>query len=129
MVMLYALPLSLFVGMATTPRHELAESGWLALAVAGSMLAGFFITLFAAWHFWKQDLRTAALYGLAVGGPSVPFVGTSVLTYLFGTSATIPISVARLTINLVQVPVCLVLLGTTVSAQGKGNNPAPTSGR
>jgi malonate transporter len=125
MVMLYALPLSLFVGMATTPRHELAESGWLALAIVGGMLGSFFLTLGAAWRFWGKDLGTASLYGLAVGGPSVPFVGTSVLGYLFGTSSTIPISVASLTINLVQIPVCLVLLGATARARQAAAHPAP----
>jgi malonate transporter len=124
MVMLYALPLSLFVGMATTPRHELTESGGLALAIGGSMVVSFFVTLLAAWRIWHQDLGTASLYGLAVGGPSVPFVGTSVLEYLFGAPATIPISVASLALNLVQVPVCLVLLGTTSTAEGNATVPA-----
>lgn len=125
MVMLYALPLSLFVGMVTTSRHELAESAGIAFAVAGSMVASFFLTLLAAWRIWKQDLGTASLYGLAVGGPSVPFVGTSVLGYLFGTSATIPISAASLALNLVQVPVCLVLLGTMASKPGTTTSLAP----
>ena len=118
MVMLYALPLDLFVGMVRTPRRELAESGDLILAIALGMLIPFAITLFAVWKVRHQDIGTAALYALSVGGLSASFVGISVLGYLFGPAATIPVAASALTLNLVLVPACLVLLGIATSGQG-----------
>jgi len=124
MVILYALPLDLFVGMVRTPRHDLLDSGPLALAIAGAMLASFVATLLAVWRIGRKDVGTASLYGLAVGGMSAPFVGSSVLGYLFGQASTVPIAVAALVLNLVLVPACLVVLGIATAPPGR---PAPAS--
>ncbi|MGN6033374.1 MAG: AEC family transporter [Thermomicrobiales bacterium] len=124
MVMLYALPLDLLVGMVRTPRHELLASGWLALAIGGGMLASFAGVLLGVWRIGGKDPGTASLYALTVGGMSASFVGATVLRFLFGAESTIPISVAALALNLVQVPTCLVLLGIATSGQAGGHGDA-----
>jgi malonate transporter len=46
----------------------------------------------------------------------VPLVGTTVLGYLFGVASAVPIAVAALVMNLVQVPVSLVFLSIGTAA-------------
>jgi hypothetical protein len=69
----------------------------------------------------------SALAGLAVGGPAVPFVGVSVLGYLFGSASAIPIAVAALVMNVIQVPVTLVLLSLAAvpGRAGPGSSRPP----
>lgn len=66
---------------------------------------------------------TAALQALAISGPAVPFVGVTVLGHLFGAQSAVPISVASLVMNLIQVPVTLMLLSYGLS-QNRAATPA-----
>ena len=116
MVMLYALPLSLFVGLLGTPRDEVLRQGPLALWVFLAMVVPFGIAIVLARYVAHRDLMTSSLQALAVAGPAVPFVGVSVLGHLFGSASAIPISVAGLAMNLVQVPAALMLLSAGQSA-------------
>jgi malonate transporter len=111
LVLLYALPADLFVGMATTKRSELFDSVSLMVAVGLAIIVSFSVTFAYFLKLRHKDPGTSALYALAVSSPSVAFVGNSVLGYLYGEQATaIPISISTLAINLCLVPLCLVLL-------------------
>jgi malonate transporter and related proteins len=91
---------------------------WLA-----GMIGSYFIALLVARFVFRRDLGTSALQALTIAGPAVPFVGVSVLGYLFGTAnESIPVTSASLAMNLVQVPVCLMLL--SAAATGTGNATA-----
>lgn len=117
LVLLYALPADLFVGMATTRRSELVASGPLVVMVVGAILLSFSVTFVASRRMLRASPGVSALYGLAVSAPSVAFVGNSVLGYLYGQQGSaIPISIATLAINLVLVPICLVLLDAEAAA-------------
>lgn len=127
MVMLYALPLSLFAGMVTVKRGELVSDVPMALMIAGTMVVVFFAVILVVRFAFHQDIGSAALWGLAIGGPAVPFVGTPVLGSLLGqATATIPIAVASLTMNLIQVPVTIVLL--SMSQMKAGDHPKGAAG-
>lgn len=124
MVMLYALPLSLFAGMVGTARDQVLSQGPLALAILAGM-AGFYAVVFLICRYlFRRDIMTAALQALAIAGPAVPFVGVSVLGHLFGDASAIPISVASLVMNLIQVPATLMLLsvGLTRKAPASSDN-------
>jgi hypothetical protein len=84
MVMLYALPLLLFGSTITIPRSRLQADVPLFLAVAAGMVGSFFIALLVTRFVFRRDLGTSALQALTIAGPAVPFVGVSVLGYLFG---------------------------------------------
>jgi predicted permease len=84
MVMLYALPLLLFGSTVSISRSRLLENVPLALAVAAGMVGSFFVVLLAARFVFQRDLGTSALQALTIAGPAVPFVGVSVLGYVFG---------------------------------------------
>jgi malonate transporter and related proteins len=121
MVMLYALPLLLFGSTVSIPRSRLVADVPLFLAVAGGMIGSFFIVLLVARFVFRRDIGTSALQALTIGGPAVPFVGVSVLGYVFGpANESIPVTSASLAMNLVQVPVCLILLSAAVQT-GKAN--------
>ena len=125
MVMLYALPLSLFVGLLGTPRDEVLAQGRLALWVFLVMVVPYAIVVILARYVFKRDLMTSSLQALAIAGPAVPFVGVSVLGHLFGSASAIPISVAGLAMNLVQVPATLMLLSAGREV-GSADPKAPT---
>jgi malonate transporter and related proteins len=127
MVMLYALPMSLFAGMVTTRRTELTSDLGLVVAIAGSMLAAQLATILVARFLLHRDLGFSALAGLAVGGTAAAFIGVSVLGYLFGAASAIPIAVAALVLNVIQVPVTLVLL--SIAAAPTRQKPAPPAGK
>jgi len=107
MVMFYALPLTLFVGMLGITRDQVLSQGPLAFAILIGMGGGYAVVFLVSYCFIRRDLMTASLRALAIAGPSVPFVGVSVLGHLFGNASAIPISVASLVMNLIQVPATL----------------------
>src|SRR5271166_328868 len=117
MVMLYALPLNLFAGMMSTARDQVLAQRPLALAILLGMAGSYALVLVIARYLCGRDLMTSALQALAIGGPAVPFVGVPVLGHLFGTASAIPISVASMVMNLIQVPVTLMLLSVGMGAR------------
>ncbi|CUW96926.1 AEC family transporter [Rhizobium pusense] len=110
MVMLYALPLSLFAGMVGMDRTQILSQGPLALSILVGMAGAYGIVNLLCRYVFHRDTMTAALLALAISGPAVPFVGVTVLGHLFGTQSAVPISVASLVMNLIQVPLTLMLL-------------------
>ncbi|WP_109366804.1 AEC family transporter [Ochrobactrum soli] len=130
MVMLYALPLSLFAGMVGTARDEVLSQAPLALAILVGMAGGYAFVFVVCRYLFRRDTMTAALQALAIAGPAVPFVGVSVLGHLFGTASAIPISVASLVMNLIQVPATLMLLSVGRAELNKGTSgKAPALGQ
>jgi len=126
MVMLYALPLNLFAGMMSTPRDDVLAQGPLTLAILLSMAGTYAIVFVIARYLCGRDLMTSSLQALAIGGPAVPFVGVPVLGHLFGPVSAIPISVASLGMNLIQVPVTLMLLSAGMGAKKAAAGESPT---
>jgi predicted permease len=100
LVLLYALPADLFVGMATTKRSNLAASVPLIVTVVSAIALSYAVTFAISRKTLHKSPGTSALYALAVSGPSVAFVGNSVLGYLYGQQeSAIPISIATLALN------------------------------
>jgi malonate transporter and related proteins len=122
MVMLYALPLSLFAGMVGMSRDQVLSQGPVAFAILLGMAGGYAIVFFISRYLLRRDLMSASLEALAIAGPAAPFIGVSVLGHLFGNATAIPISIASLVMNLIQVPATLMLL----SAGMVPTNTAPT---
>ena len=119
MVMLYALPLNLFAGMVATSRSQLASQVPLALSVFLSMIIAFGAAYVIIRYVFRREPMTAALQALAIGGPAVPFVGVSVLGYLFGDSSAVSITSAGLAMNLIQVPLCMILLSVGAASRAR----------
>ncbi|MBY4638848.1 AEC family transporter [Gluconacetobacter entanii] len=117
MVMLYAFPLNLFVGITRTPRAILAQQVPLAACVFLLMCGSFVVAYLMSRHVFRRDASGATLQGLAIGAPSVPFIGSAMLPPLIGhSSATVAISAAVFAMVLVQTPLCFMLLAKNASA-------------
>jgi malonate transporter len=130
LVLLYALPADLFVGMVTTKREELFDSTPLIVTVVSAIIVSFAVTFLFFHKLRHKDPGASSLYALAVSAPSVAFVGNSVLGYLYGEQdSAIPISIATLAINLCLVPLCLVLLDAQAGAGGAQHLGARTLGK
>jgi malonate transporter and related proteins len=74
MVMLYALPLTLFAGMAGMARDQVLAQGPLAVAILIGMGGGYAVVFLVSYYFIRRDPMTASLRAFAIAGPSVPFV-------------------------------------------------------
>lgn len=110
LVMLYALPLTLFTSILSTPREHISSSAFLAAFIFLGMIGGYGI-IFAILHWGlKYSQSKTALITLAMTGPSVPFVGIPVLGQLFGAVSVIPVTISALIMNLIQVPLTIILL-------------------
>lgn len=110
LVMLYALPLALFVSILSTPRADVLNAGPLAFLIILAMVGGYLLLFALLRGPFKRPQGEAALMALTMTGPSVPFIGIPVLGQLFGPASAVPISIASLSMNLFQLPITLILL-------------------
>src|SRR6266481_1924768 len=73
MVLLYAVPLMLFAGTATTPRAELSQDIPLLIALCVAIVGLYGVVLLLSRFAFRQRLSTAALAALTTSAPAVPF--------------------------------------------------------
>lgn len=119
LVMKFALPMSLFAGLMSTPKKDIIGNPSLFLWMFIGMIGSYFIILVLLKVFGKNSSDVAGLRSLAMAGPAIPFVGTSVLAAIIGTESALPIAIGSLLMNIIQVPVTLMLIS---SAQSKSAN-------
>jgi malonate transporter len=129
MVLVYAVPLALFVGTVSTPRAELSQDIplviALCIAIIGLYAAVFLLSRFA----FRVRPGISALAALTASAPAVPFVGPAVLGDLFGRLSAIPIAIGSLVINLTVVPVTILLLTLDTPREDlQAKNPAAHDG-
>ncbi|MBB2199147.1 permease [Gluconacetobacter sp. 1c LMG 22058] len=117
MVMLFALPLNLFAGIMATPRDQVLSAGPLLFVITLGMVGSYVVVLGFGRYALHRPIGVAALEALAISGPAVPFVGVPVLGHIFGSASAVPIAVASLLMNLIQVPLTLIFLAAGDSAQ------------
>ncbi|UNM97129.1 AEC family transporter [Ignatzschineria rhizosphaerae] len=127
MVMLYALPLSLFSGMLANKRSQVLQLEWVFLLLALAFIVGYIIVFFISYKIFKREIKVAVLQALAITCPSVPFVGTPVLGYIYGDISIIPIAISALIMNLFQVPFAIYILSMDENSDNRslkaiGNN-------
>jgi malonate transporter and related proteins len=122
MVMLYALPLTLFAGMLGIERSVLLEQGSMASLIFIGMVVSYLIVLFLSYFIFKKSLKVSALLALAIAGPAVPFVGVPVLGFLYGDLSTVPIALCSIIMNLIQVPITLFILSQDDNTSNSSNN-------
>ncbi|MGG7109039.1 AEC family transporter, partial [Klebsiella aerogenes] len=115
-----ALPLSIFSNMVMTPRHIVMSMGPVAIAIILALILSFLIPLAIARYICKRSLALSTLQALAIGSPAVPFIGTSVLAFLFGTVSASLITVSSITQNVFQLPLVMILM--SVATGDKSQN-------
>jgi hypothetical protein len=118
MVLLYAVPLALFVGTVGTPRTDLVQDIAFVVAIFVAIV-GFYVLVFVLFNFvFRFSLSESVLAALAASSPAVPFMGPAILGDLFGKTSAVTIAIASLVINLIVVPVTILglALGRTPAA-------------
>jgi malonate transporter len=111
MVLLYAVPVALFVGTVGTPRGELVQDVAFAVAMCVAIV-GMYTFAFLFFHFMLSfSLSESVLAALAASAPAAPFMGPVILGDLLGKAGANSIAIAALVINLVVVPVTILGLG------------------
>jgi malonate transporter len=108
MVLLYAVPLMLFVGTVSTPRAELSQDLPLLIALCVAVVGLYGMVLLLSRFAFRRRMSTSALAALTASAPAVPF--SAVLGYLFGGPGAIPIAMASLVVNLMAIPVTILFL-------------------
>jgi malonate transporter len=133
MVMTYALPLSLFVGVVSAGRAQLLADLPLVVFLAVAIIGMYVVILLVGIFGFHRSQGLSALRALTAAAPSTAFVGTPVLGYLYGEKGDIPVAVGSIIIVVVLVPATLILLSLDTQAQpaaaeGQGNAAASAQG-
>jgi malonate transporter and related proteins len=127
MVMMYAVPVALFVGTVSTPRADLARDVAFIIAICVAII-GLYAVVFLLCRFALNfSLAEGVLAALTASAPAVPFMGPAILGDLFGKGSAVSIAVAGLVINLVVVPITILglALGRTASSPTGPHATAP----
>src|SRR6201993_1878998 len=103
MVLLYAVPLALFVGTVGTPRTDLVQDIAFVVAIFGAIV-GFYVLVFVLFNLiFRFSLSESVLAGLAASSPAVatcsarpaPLLSQSLLLSSISLSSRSPFSVWR----------------------------------
>jgi malonate transporter and related proteins len=110
LVLQYALPAMLFVGVVTTPHRALASAGPFVVALLGSF-AGLFL-LIAAFSgvVLRHSMGAAALQAQTVTFANFGFIGPPIFSSLFGASGTASVAITGLVVYMTVVPLSVVML-------------------
>src|ERR1700757_3539630 len=129
MVLLYAVPMSLFAGTVSTRRDVLSQDIPLVIALCAAIIGAYVVVFLFSRFAFRATISISAMAALAVSAPAVPFIGPAVLGDLFGTASAVPIGIASLIINLTAVPATILFLSLEQKGQpAQGENvPAPKS--
>ncbi len=136
MVLVYALPLTLFAGTITIPRKELISDWQLLVVLLIGTLLPYVVAFGFARFVFKRDLQAAALQALAFGLPAVAFTGIPILQPLIHGETTIVVDFIGLTTSVIILPATLLILsyaqpstaakGSTGDGQGQAGSQPTT---
>jgi len=123
MVLLYAVPLALFVGTVGTPRADLVQDIALVVAIF-TAIVGLYALVFLLFRLvFRFSLSESVLAALTASAPAVPFMGPAILGDLFGKASSVTIAIAALIINLIVVPI--TILGLALEKASIGTTAPP----
>lgn len=118
----YALPAALFVSIVQSTREMLAHDLKLSLVSLVGIMACFMAVYYVFRLFKKNTGADAAVSALISGSPTIGFLGFAVLEPIFGTSPTVALVVAivSIVVNAVGIPVGLSLMNASLEKQNPG---------
>lgn len=118
----FALPSALFVSIVKASRETLVAD--LPMAGASTLaIMGCFMAVYYAFRLFKGNTGAdAAVSALISGSPSIGFLGFAVLEPIFGTSPSVALVVAivSIVVNAIGIPVGLSLMNTSLARQNPG---------
>lgn len=120
-VLTYALPLSLFVGIMFMSRDTLLAQGPLAGALLIGLGVPYLLSYIAARGVFGRGRPEAAMQAMGMGVPSVPFAGLPILSAVVGPSAAIVVAICGIISVVLLVPATIILV--SVSRASAGDSP------
>src|ERR1700679_2700421 len=122
LVMSFALPCSLFVTIARTPRHLLWSQGRAAVALAIVYGVVFGLTHLAAQRYDKINSADSTVLALTLGFPNAAAVGLPLLLAAYGNDAVVSVAVAIAIGSITISPITLAILESS-TVEGKALSP------
>ena len=110
LVMLFALPISLFTSIASTKRDVILDNWWLALVLLVVMVITYAIVYWLQIRFYKVSPSTAAVQSLTTAFPNYASIGLPLTAVVFGPSAALAVAVAIAVGSVTISPFTLALL-------------------
>ncbi|MDE6134301.1 MAG: AEC family transporter [Muribaculaceae bacterium] len=122
-VLNYALPAALFVSIVQSTREMLAHDVKLSIISLVGIMACFMIVYYVFRMFKGNTGADAAVSALISGSPTIGFLGFAVLEPIFGTTPTVALVVAivSIVVNAVGIPVGLSLMNASLEKQKPGS--------
>ena len=120
----YALPAALFVSIVQSTRADLAKDLKVTLvSTVGIMLCFMLVYFVFKYCFKKNTGADAAISALISGSPTIGFLGFAVLEPIFGTSPSVALIVAivSIVVNAIGIPVGLSLMNASLEKQNPGS--------
>ena len=120
----YALPAALFVSIVQSTRADLAKDLKVTLvSTVGIMLCFMLVYFVFKYCFKKNTGADAAISAVISGSPTIGFLGFAVLEPIFGTSPSVALIVAivSIVVNAIGIPVGLSLMNASLEKQNPGS--------
>jgi malonate transporter and related proteins len=121
-VMSFALPCSLFITIARTPRHLLWSQGRVAVVLAIVYFVIFGPTYFAAQRLGRNTAADSTVLALTLGFPNAAAVGLPLLLAAYGNDAVVSVAVAIAIGSITISPITLAILESS-TAESKTLSP------
>ena len=119
-VIKFALPLALFEGAVSTPPSKIGN-----VALAATLLVGlmgvFVLALLVGKLVFRHDLKTATIQALVCAFPDMAYFGAPILLVVFGPEGSIPVLLGNLVTSLLMLPLTIVLIQLSDTAQAKSD--------
>jgi malonate transporter len=122
-LMTFALPCSLFVIIAGTPRQLLWGQAMVAVVLAIVFVAVFVATYYASRNLGKDTVANSAVSALTLGFPNHAGVGIPLLLAVYGSQASVSVAVGLAVGAITITPITLTILESGTSA-GRTLSPA-----
>jgi malonate transporter and related proteins len=110
LVLKYALPATLFVGVVGTPRSALASAGPFFLALLGSFAGLFVVTAAISATVLRHSVGAAALQAQSVTFANFGFIGPPIFSSVFGASGAASVAITGMVVYMTVVPFSVVML-------------------
>jgi malonate transporter len=110
LLMQFALPVTLFISIAKTPREVILDNGPLALVLALALCITFGIVALVQRRIFKLDLADTAVETLTISFPNFASIGLPLLLPIFGPSASLTVAIAIAVGSVTISPMTLAML-------------------
>ncbi|MBV8631069.1 MAG: AEC family transporter [Silvibacterium sp.] len=112
LVLDFALPASLFVGIVSIPRTQIFQDLTVVLVILAALVGIYAVAFVVGTAMFGLSTSAAALFALGAGFPAAPFFGPAILEPLFGPKSAVAIASTAIAANLLLVPATVIILET-----------------